>query len=81
VARALGLRRERELAGEFALLFAYWTGLPPSEWFRTDVRQDSSLTCCPCEDGIVRHEAPSDRAGWKDPPAVCRSRPLKLRAA
>jgi 2-polyprenyl-6-methoxyphenol hydroxylase-like FAD-dependent oxidoreductase len=52
VARALGLRRERELAGEFALLFAYWTGLPPSEWFRTDVRQDSSLTCCPCEDGV-----------------------------
>ena len=32
-------------------------------------------------DGSVRHEAPSDRAGWKDPPAVCRSRPLKLRAA
>jgi putative transposase len=32
-------------------------------------------------DGVVRHEAPSDRAGWKDPPAVCRSRPLKLRAA
>ena len=31
--------------------------------------------------GVVRHEAPSDRAGWKDPPAVCRSRPLKLRAA
>jgi 2-polyprenyl-6-methoxyphenol hydroxylase-like FAD-dependent oxidoreductase len=52
VARALGLRRERELAGEFALLFAYWTGLPPSEWFRTDVRQDSSLTCRPCEDGV-----------------------------
>jgi putative transposase len=32
-------------------------------------------------DGSVRHEAPSDRAGWKDPSAVCRSRPLKLRAA
>jgi putative transposase len=32
-------------------------------------------------DGIVRHEALSDRAGWKDPPVVCRSRPLKLRAA
>ena len=32
-------------------------------------------------DGIVRHEAPSDRAGGRSPPAVCRSRPLKLRAA
>jgi putative transposase len=32
-------------------------------------------------DGVVRHEAPCDRVGWKDPPAVCRSRPLKLRAA
>jgi transposase InsO family protein len=29
----------------------------------------------------VRHEAPSDRVGWKDPPAACRSRSLKLGAA
>jgi hypothetical protein len=29
----------------------------------------------------VRHEAPCDRVGWKDPPAACRSRSLKLRAA
>src|SRR6266540_6363191 len=32
-------------------------------------------------DGVVRHEAPYNRAGCKGPPAVCRSRPLKLRAA
>jgi putative transposase len=32
-------------------------------------------------DGVVRHEAPFDRAGCKGPPVVCRSRPLKLRAA
>jgi hypothetical protein len=32
-------------------------------------------------DGVVRHEAPYSRAGCKGPPAVCRSRPLKLRAA
>jgi putative transposase len=32
-------------------------------------------------DGVVRHEAPSDRAGGRSPPAVCRSRSLKLRAA
>jgi len=29
----------------------------------------------------VRHEAPSDRVGWKDPPVGRRSGPLKLRAA
>jgi hypothetical protein len=32
-------------------------------------------------DGWVRHEAPCDRVGCKDPPAACRSRPLKLEAA
>ena len=31
--------------------------------------------------GWVRHEAPYDRVGCKDPPAACRSRPLKLEAA
>ena len=31
--------------------------------------------------GWVRHEAPHDRVGCKDPPAACRSRPLKLEAA
>jgi hypothetical protein len=29
----------------------------------------------------VRHEAPHDRVGGKDPPLACRSRPLKLEAA
>jgi putative transposase len=32
-------------------------------------------------DGVVRHEAPYDRVGWKDPPSACRSRPMKLEAA
>jgi hypothetical protein len=32
-------------------------------------------------DGVVRHEAPCDRAGGRSPPTVCRSRPLKLGAA
>jgi putative transposase len=32
-------------------------------------------------DATVRHEAPYDRVGCKDPPAACRSRPLKLGAA
>ncbi len=29
----------------------------------------------------VRHEAPCNRVGCKDPPPACRSRPVKLRAA
>ena len=29
----------------------------------------------------VRHEAPYNRVGWKDPPSACRSRSWKLRAA
>ena len=32
-------------------------------------------------DGIVRHEAPENRVGCKDPPTGCRSSPLKLEAA
>ena len=32
-------------------------------------------------DGIVRHEAPLDRAGCKSPPSACRSRPMKRGAA
>ena len=31
--------------------------------------------------GWVRHEAPHDRVGGRAPPAACRSRSLKLRAA
>ena len=31
--------------------------------------------------GWVRHEAPCDRVGCKDPSAACRSRSLKLRTA
>jgi len=52
VARALGLAGAGEQRGTLAFLFAYWTGFPPSDWFRMDVREDSSLICCPCEDGV-----------------------------
>ena len=52
VARALGLAAARELRGALALLFGYWTGLPATEWFRMDVREDLSLVSCPCEDGV-----------------------------
>jgi 2-polyprenyl-6-methoxyphenol hydroxylase-like FAD-dependent oxidoreductase len=52
VARALGLAAAHELTGNMALLFGYWTGLPATEWFRMDVREDLSLVSCPCEDGV-----------------------------
>jgi len=32
-------------------------------------------------DGIVRHEAPCNRVGCKDPPLARRSKPMKLEAA
>ena len=32
-------------------------------------------------DAVVRHEAPENRVGCKDPPTGCRSSPLKLEAA
>jgi 2-polyprenyl-6-methoxyphenol hydroxylase-like FAD-dependent oxidoreductase len=52
VARALKLTAARQLTGNLAFLFAYWTGLPATEWFRMDVRENLSLVCCPCEDGV-----------------------------
>jgi 2-polyprenyl-6-methoxyphenol hydroxylase-like FAD-dependent oxidoreductase len=52
VARALRLAAARKLTGNLAFLFAYWTGLPTTEWFRMDVREDLSLVSCPCEDGV-----------------------------
>ena len=52
IARALGQAGTRPLTGDLAFLFGYWTGLPATDWFRMDVRQDLSLVCCPCEDGI-----------------------------
>jgi 2-polyprenyl-6-methoxyphenol hydroxylase-like FAD-dependent oxidoreductase len=52
VARALGLAAARKLTGNLAFLFGYWTGLPATEWFRMDVREDLSLVCSPCEDGV-----------------------------
>ena len=52
VARALKLTAARELTGNLAFLFGYWTGLPATEWFRMDAREDLSLICSPCEDGV-----------------------------
>jgi 2-polyprenyl-6-methoxyphenol hydroxylase-like FAD-dependent oxidoreductase len=52
VARALRIEAVRRQAGDLAFLFAYWTGLPATDWFRMDVREDLSLIRSPCEDGV-----------------------------
>jgi putative transposase len=48
-------------------------------FLQRDLQDRDDVDCW--ADGVVRHEAPYNRAGCKGPPAVCRSRPLKLRAA
>jgi len=50
VARRLGLTKRDPLRGEMSMLFAYWTGLPESEWFRLEVWEDRAITSSPCED-------------------------------
>ncbi len=50
VARLLGLAKENPMRGEMSMLFAYWTGLPESEWFQLAVWEDRAITSAPCED-------------------------------
>ena len=35
-----------------SMMFAYWRGLPESEWFNLEVWEDRAITSTPCEDGI-----------------------------
>ncbi len=50
VARRLGLVQEDELRGDLGMLFAYWTGLPTSDWCEIDVQAGFALMSSPCED-------------------------------
>jgi uncharacterized protein (TIGR03083 family) len=52
VARLLGLPKTRERRGEMAMLFAYWEGLPHSDWCHLDVHERSGLMSAPCEDDL-----------------------------
>jgi uncharacterized protein (TIGR03083 family) len=52
VARHVGAARRDESRGEQAFLFAYWGGLPPTDWFRMDIHEGRALMSTPCEDGI-----------------------------
>jgi uncharacterized protein (TIGR03083 family) len=52
VARRLGLERQDELRGDLSMLFAYWTGMPDSDWCRIDVQRGYALMSSPCEDDV-----------------------------
>ena len=52
VARAVGAVPSRQLRGEQSLLFAYWRGIPRSEWLRIVLVADQGLMSTPCEDGV-----------------------------
>jgi flavin-dependent dehydrogenase len=52
VARSLGLPKRDPISSDLSLLFAYWRGIPPSDYFSVDMREDLGLSCVTCEDGI-----------------------------
>jgi 2-polyprenyl-6-methoxyphenol hydroxylase-like FAD-dependent oxidoreductase len=53
VARALGLEKRNEMAGELGGFYAYWRGLPTTEYSHTVLEEGrQSLTWFPSEDGI-----------------------------
>lgn len=51
VARRLDLAATDPQRGNLAMLFAYWTGLPDSDWCQIDVQNQAALMSAPCEDG------------------------------
>jgi flavin-dependent dehydrogenase len=51
VAGKLGLRKSRPMAGDMAMLLAYWRGLPPTGVLSLDVNESRSLSRFPGEDG------------------------------
>ncbi len=62
VANLLGLEKRRPMAGEFGMLFAYWRGLPETEFVHVEARPDGALNWFPCEDDVhlVGTMGPSD---------------------
>jgi flavin-dependent dehydrogenase len=52
VARSLGLPKREPISSDISMLFAYWRGIPPSDYFPLEVQEDLGLTWVPCEDGI-----------------------------
>jgi 2-polyprenyl-6-methoxyphenol hydroxylase-like FAD-dependent oxidoreductase len=52
VAKLLGLRKEREIAGEVGIMYAYWRGMTASDRFRVEAIEAGSLSWGSCEDDL-----------------------------
>jgi 2-polyprenyl-6-methoxyphenol hydroxylase-like FAD-dependent oxidoreductase len=52
VARLLGLPKEREIAGEVGIMYAYWRGMRASDRFRVEAIEAGSLSWGRCEDDL-----------------------------
>lgn len=52
VARLLDLPKEREVAGEVGIMYAYWRGMRESERFRVEAIEAGSLSWGQCEDDL-----------------------------
>ncbi|HEX9967612.1 MAG TPA: NAD(P)/FAD-dependent oxidoreductase [Solirubrobacterales bacterium] len=52
VAKLLGLPKEREVAGEVGIMYAYWRGMAESDRFRVEAREAGSLSWGQCEDDL-----------------------------
>lgn len=52
VASKLGLTKSLPMAGDMAMLLAYWRGLPTTDALSLDVAEHSALSRFPAEDGV-----------------------------
>ena len=52
VARRLRVPSTGQARGEMSMLFAYWEGLPETDWCHIDVQSRLALMSAPCEDGL-----------------------------
>jgi 2-polyprenyl-6-methoxyphenol hydroxylase-like FAD-dependent oxidoreductase len=52
VAKLLGLPKQREIAGEVGIMYAYWRGRPQSDRFRVEAMETGSLSWGACEDDL-----------------------------
>lgn len=52
VAGLLGLEKQRPIAGEVGIMFAYWRNLPEDDSLRVEALESASLTWGRCEDDV-----------------------------
>ena len=53
VARSLGLSKRDPMASDMSMLFAYWRGVPPEEFFCIEAIEGKGINLIPCEDDIT----------------------------